>query len=86
MKTQNTFIDGCFVIDVPHCKHGYSLAISAYGYNEKSIIELCLKEGLFNDDADANIAVARPMTEDDFMEFEDSLEVFAPEYSENLEA
>ena len=86
MNTQNTFLDGCFVIDVPHCKHGYSLAISAYGYDEKSVIELCLKEGLFNDDTDANIAIARPMTEDDYQKFQDILEVFAPEYNENLEA
>lgn len=86
MNTQNTFLDGCFIIDVSHCKHGYSLAISAYGYDEKSVIELCLKEGLFNDDADANIAIARPMTEDDYQKFQDSLEVFVPEYNENLEA
>ena len=46
MNTQNTFLEGCFVIDV--ASSGYSLAVSAYGHDEKSVIELCLREGLFN--------------------------------------
>lgn len=80
----NTFLEGCFVIDV--ASSGYSLAVSAYGHDEKSVIELCLREGLFNNDADAKVATARPMSEDDYQKFQDSLEVFAPEYNENLEA
>lgn len=84
MNTQNTFLEGCFVIDI--ASSGYSLAISAYGHDEKSIIELCLKEGLFHNDTDAKIAIARPMSEDDYFKFQDNLEVFAPEYSEDLEA
>ena len=84
MNTQNTFLEGCFVIDV--ASSGYSLAVSAYGHDEKSVIELCLREGLFNSDADAKVATARPMTEDDYLKYQDNLEVFAPEYSEDLEA
>lgn len=80
----NTFLDGCFVIDV--ASRGYSFAVSAYGHDKKSVIELCLREGLFNDEADAKVAIVRPMTEDDYLKFQDNLEVFAPEYSEDLEA
>ena len=83
MNTQNTFLEGCFVIDV--ASSGYSLAVSAYGHDEKSVIELCLREGLFNSD-DAKVATARPMTENDYLKYQDNLEVFAPEYSEDLEA
>lgn len=84
MNTQNTFLEGCFIIDV--VSSGYSLAVSAYGHDEKNVIELCLREGLFNNDADAKVATVRPMTEDDYRKFQDRLEVFAPEYNENLEA
>ena len=84
MNPQNTFLEGCFVIDV--ASNGYSLAVSAYGHNEKSVIELCLREGIFNNDVDAKVATARPMTEDDYLKYQDNLEVFAPEYSEDLEA
>lgn len=84
MNTQNTFLEGCFVIDI--ASSGYSLAVSAYGHDEKSVIELCLKEGLFHNDIDAKVAIARPMSEDDYLKFEDNLEVFAPEYNEDLEA
>ena len=80
----NTFLEGCFVIDVT--SSNYSFAVSAYGHDEKRVIELCLREGLFNDETDAKVATARSMTEDDYQKFQDSLEVFAPEYNENLEA
>lgn len=84
MNTQNIFLEGCFIIEV--ASSGYSFAVSAYGHNEKSVVELCLRKGLFNNDADAKVATIRPMTEDDYRKFQDSLEVFAPEYNENLEA
>jgi hypothetical protein len=84
MNPQNTFLEGCFVIDI--ASSGYSFAVSAYGHDEKSVVELCLIEGLFNNDADAEIATVRPMTEDDYLKYQDNLEIFAPEYSENLEA
>ena len=84
MNPQNTFLEECFVIDV--ASSGYSLAVSAYGHDEKSVIELCSREGLFNNDADAKVAIARPMTEDDYIKFKDNMEVFAPEYNKALEA
>lgn len=68
------------------CIKYYSLAVSAHGHDEKSVIELCLREGLFNDAADAKVAIVRPMTKDDYLKYQDNLEIFAPEYSEDLEA
>ena len=78
MKTQNTFIEGCFMVSVP--QSGYSFAVSAYGRDEKTIIELCWKEGYFESEDDAKNAILRPMTEDDFAEYRDNIAIFEPNY------
>ena len=78
MKTQNAFIEGCFVVSVP--QSGYSFAVSAYGRDEKTIIELCLKEGYFESNEDTKNAILRPMTESDFAEYRDDMAIFEPDY------
>ena len=78
MNTQNTFIEGCFVVSVP--QSSYSFAVSAYGRDEKSIVDLCLKEGYFASDEDAKNAILRPMTESDFAKYRDDMAIFEPDY------
>ena len=78
MSTQNRIIEGCFVVSVP--QKGYSFAVSAYGRDEKTIIDLCWKEGYFESEEDAKNAILRPMTESDWAEYRDDMGIFEPDY------
>ena len=55
-----------FSINVPG-KHGYSFAVRCdTSYNEESVIELAAENRLFNEDEDADYAIAEDITESDY--------------------
>jgi uncharacterized protein YneR len=64
-------LENCFVVNVPHNKHGYSIGVCAEGYDEYSVIDLCLERGFFVDEEDADYAYAEEMTEYDYEHFKD---------------
>jgi len=48
-------------------KHGYSFAVRCdTSYNEETVIELAAENHLFNDDEDADYAIAEDITESDY--------------------
>ena len=66
-------LKNCWLVNVPHCKYGYSFAVCAEGYNELNILDLCLNEGLFCEDEDVEIAFAEQMSEYDYEHFKDTI-------------
>ena len=66
-------LENCFVVNVPHRRHGYSIAVYAEGYDEDSIIDLCVEKGLLHDDEDADYAFADVMTEYDYEHLKDNM-------------
>lgn len=60
-------IKGCWVINVPHNKYGYSFAVSVKNEcTENEILNICLEKGLFEENIDAEYADIEPMTEYDY--------------------
>lgn len=70
---KNLNLENCFVVNVPHCKYGYSLAVYAEGCNEDTIIDRCADEDLFEDEADAEIAFAEQMAEYDYEHLKENI-------------
>ena len=66
-------LKNCWLVNVPHCKYGYSFSVCAEGYNELNIIDLCLNKSLFKNDDDAEIAFAEQMSEYDYAHLKDSI-------------
>jgi hypothetical protein len=55
-----------FSINVPG-KHGYSFAVKCdTSYDEESVIELAAENRLFDEDEDADYAIAEDITESDY--------------------
>ena len=70
MKTEE--LKGYWIVNVPHHKKGYSFSIYA-DVNENEVIDLCLKNGLFECDFDAEYAEVEEMTEYDYEFFKDHI-------------
>lgn len=70
-------LENCFVVNVPHRKHGYSFGVCAEGHDEDSIIDLCADEGLFQDEEDAEYAFAEQMTDYDYEHLKDCMKVIS---------
>ena len=55
-----------FSINVPG-KHGYSFAVECdASYDEESVIDLALENGLFDENRDADYAIAEDITDSEY--------------------
>ena len=71
-------LDGCWIVNVPLHKHGYSFAVYVdYHSTENEIIEMCDTNGMFDDWGDAEIAHAEQMTEYDYEFWKDEIQILA---------
>lgn len=71
-------LDGCWIVNVPHRKHGYSFAVYVdYDSCEEDIIDMCIQNDMFEDATDADFANAEQMTEYDYECLKDNIQILS---------
>ena len=71
-------LDGCWIVNVPHHKYGYSFAVYVnYDSCEEDIIDMCVKDYMFRNSDDAEYANAEQMTEYDYEFWKDDIQILA---------
>ena len=75
MKNTNLNLENCYIVYVELEEESYSLYVYAEGYDEETIIDACNKAGLFEEEDDVYNAYAEKMTESDYKDCKDFMNI-----------